>query len=524
MLDVARRGPTVIKQLAPALLFLIGMPAWGERCVVERLGTVHSVISAEIDGAEARDIITETGPFVSVMKIDPAIKAKGYATRDGDKINFFYYRIGQTATGKNWREAASVASEEAGFAFDWPRFRLDGKDLASIEVEMKLGDEVEVGKFDAGRVERKRDGLLFDLTDKLRNERGYFNYLSGWDEEDWFYIQGSWDVAMKKRSDLKLVFRDPVAKRDLATATLRFPSTTTTQAELIKDVNALRAADAAKKCDLPETITFGIPMKNALVQVLATPSEDILYFVDEKSIVRSKNAAGDDLVTLWSLAVNTKDQSKLIGTAAGLWSEARFNCTMRSYTPNLHFAYVDATGQPFNPGMASSYKSPLIKKLSVEDYTAQFACGDRKAAGRRLTEAEALLLGRPATKAAPAASPAVTAATATGPAKPAAKPFDLGAQAGIREMTSEGVYEVFLTRRGTSNVYDGVWLFQPTGVRTNDVLEVRGIENGKLIIDRKSKGGSYVAPILPSGRTDMGSATWIKDPAYYWALLIVSKE
>jgi hypothetical protein len=514
----------MIKLLAPALLLLVCTPAWGQRCIVERSGAAHTVISAEIDGREARDIITETGPFVAVMKIDPAAKAKGYATRDGEKINFFYYRIGQTAMGKNWREAASVSSEEAGFAFDWPRFRLDGKDLASIEVEMKLGDQTEVGEFDAGRVERKRDGLLFDLTDKLRNERGYFRYLSGWDEEDWFSIQGDWDLAMKRRSDLKLVFRDPVAKRDLATATLRFPSTTTTQAELIKDVDALRAAYAAKFCDQSETVTFGIPTKNALVQVLATPSNDVLFFADEASIVRSKNAAGDDLVTIWNLAVNTKDQSKLVGTAAGLWSQTLYNCTMRSYRPNLYFARVDSNGGAFNPGMSDAQKAVLITKASVEDYTAQFVCGDRKAAGRRLTEAEALLRGRPAQKATPTPAPAVSAPSSTGPAKPAAKPFDLGAQAGMREMTSEGVYEVFLTRRGTTNVYDGVWLFQPTGVRTNDVLEVRGIENGKLIIDRKSKAGSYVASILPSGKPDMGSATWIKDPGYYWALLMSPKQ
>jgi hypothetical protein len=423
----------MIKRLAPALLFLISTPAWAQYCVVERSGAVHSVISADIDGANAKEIITETGPTYTAMTLDPAAKAKGYATRDKNNVGFFVYRSGYTATGKDWREAGSVASNEAGFAIDWPRFTLNGKAIASVQVELTLGDLHSGTVASTTRIDRKRDGVIFRLTDILENARGFADIVDGEDEFDWYDIQEAWAGAIEKRTDLQVEFRDKAANVTLATVTLRYLSPEVTQAELVKDVNALRAAYAAKKCDPPPVESFVIPGNNALVLVSDKPIGDLIYYVDENTIVRSKDNSGYDLVTVWTLAVNTKEKSTLIGKAAGRWSQHRFNCTTRRYWPDVRSAYLDAANRTYDPAVSSNRKAQTIYKFSVEDYEAQFVCGDLKVSGVRVSTADALRLARPPAAASPAPAtvppataqkPPAPAATTPAPsaAQPAAKP------------------------------------------------------------------------------------------------------
>ena len=415
----------MIKYLAPVLLVVCGTPAWAQYCVVERSGAVHSEISADIDGASATDILTETGPFLATMKLDPGAKAKGYATRDGDKVGLFVYRAGSTAKGKDWREAGSIASEEEGFAVDWPRFTLNGKALPRVQVDLTMGTLDSGGRADTTRTDRKRDGVHFSVGNMPENKRGFVVVMDGEDEFDWYDIQADWFEAIKKRTDLKVVFRDPEAKVTLATVTLRYPSIEVSQAEFVKDVNVLRAAYAAGKCDLPETETFYIPGKNALVLVSDKPYGDLFHFIDENSIERSKNASGDDLVSVWMFAANTKDVSAEIGNAAGFWSQTRFNCTTRKYWPKVRSAYLTAADEAYGPAISSNRKSLVIGKFSVEDYAAQFVCGDLKVSGSRMSVAEALKFSRPAAAPKAATAPAKAAdkpSTATPAPQPQAKP------------------------------------------------------------------------------------------------------
>ena len=101
------------------------------------------------------------------------------------------------------------------------------------------------------------------------------------------------------------------------------------------------------------------------------------------------------------------------------------------------------------------------------------------------------------------------------PPSPAA--FQLPPTVKFREASTKpggGVYEGVWTRRGTSNIYDGAWTYLPTGQKYVDVLEVRGVENGKLIVFRQGNKGTYTIPVA-NGKTGRGTASWVSDPAFY---------
>jgi hypothetical protein len=96
--------------------------------------------------------------------------------------------------------------------------------------------------------------------------------------------------------------------------------------------------------------------------------------------------------------------------------------------------------------------------------------------------------------------------------------FDLGAIVKMRDVSAGGNYEGVWTRRGDSNVYDAEWTYVPTGQKLVDVLEVRGVEKGRLVIYRRGNQGTYSAP-LNGGKLGRGTASWVSDPNYYWEIV-----
>lgn len=116
--------------------------------------------------------------------------------------------------------------------------------------------------------------------------------------------------------------------------------------------------------------------------------------------------------------------------------------------------------------------------------------------------------------------PAAPVVPATPP--PASAAFQLPAVVKIREATTkpgDGVYEATWTRRGASNIYDGAWIYLPTGQKFSDVLEVRGVENGKLTVYRQGNKGTYSFP-MANGKPARGTATWVSDPAFFVEFLL----
>jgi hypothetical protein len=115
----------------------------------------------------------------------------------------------------------------------------------------------------------------------------------------------------------------------------------------------------------------------------------------------------------------------------------------------------------------------------------------------------------------PAAAPTVPAASAA-----TLPPADLGAVFHMRETLAGASYEGIWRRRDdTSSLYDGYWVHMKTGQVQKDVLEVRGIDNGELVIHRQGSDTLYRAPVRADGSLGPGQALLAGKPAYQWRAL-----
>lgn len=136
------------------------------------------------------------------------------------------------------------------------------------------------------------------------------------------------------------------------------------------------------------------------------------------------------------------------------------------------------------------------------------------------------LLGGPdvlsrAAEDAPVPATAVATATTASPASmgtPVVLPADLGPVFHMREATPAGPLDGIWIRRGP-NLYDAVWVQASNGQMQRDVLEVRGIVDGELIIYRQGYRGSYRAKVRANGTLEPGTASWFNSPAYSWSPL-----
>lgn len=107
---------------------------------------------------------------------------------------------------------------------------------------------------------------------------------------------------------------------------------------------------------------------------------------------------------------------------------------------------------------------------------------------------------------------------------------DLGAVVRMREVTPRGNYEGIWRQRGQTGVYDVLWVFLPSGEITADVLSVRGVARGRLIIQREKDAGIYPvkrrADTLSPGTAATGGkalSQWIVLPAQSVRLKGVSR-
>lgn len=98
-----------------------------------------------------------------------------------------------------------------------------------------------------------------------------------------------------------------------------------------------------------------------------------------------------------------------------------------------------------------------------------------------------------------------------------AKTYPLPAVVKVREAIAgieAGGLEATWTRRGKSNLYDGVWVDLITGETSTDVLEWRSIDKGKLTVYRAGKMATYTIPVTDrvAGPGRVSSSI---DPAFY---------
>lgn len=93
---------------------------------------------------------------------------------------------------------------------------------------------------------------------------------------------------------------------------------------------------------------------------------------------------------------------------------------------------------------------------------------------------------------------------------------DLGEVFHMREIMPGGNYEGIWRRRGISNIYDALWVHAASGQVSRDVLEVRGVQNGEIVIHRQGMNGVYRARVREDGTLASGTASWITNPTYRW--------
>lgn len=93
---------------------------------------------------------------------------------------------------------------------------------------------------------------------------------------------------------------------------------------------------------------------------------------------------------------------------------------------------------------------------------------------------------------------------------------DLGEVFHMREIMPGGSYAGIWRRRGVSNIYDALWVHAASGQVSRDVLEVRGVQNGELVIHRRDMNGVYRARVREDGTLASGTASWMNNPTYHW--------
>lgn len=103
----------------------------------------------------------------------------------------------------------------------------------------------------------------------------------------------------------------------------------------------------------------------------------------------------------------------------------------------------------------------------------------------------------------------------------AGQDFDLGERIKLREVGDLHTFDVTWVRYGRSNFYKAVYMNVANGLKGDDVVEVKGVKDGVLQVDRLGAVGvaiQYYFPIV-NGDIGRGSAVWSKKPGSYIEVL-----
>lgn len=238
----------MLRILPVVVLALWAAPALGQTCKITRTADHLTTLGqVTVAGTVAKDLMLDTGPFQAAIKFDP--KAKGYSVKKGETASLYLFRTGKSVEGADWRAAGSIATEDAGFAFEWPHVLLNGKPLERIGIVFGSGESSE----EWSRVQDKsrgREGVaLVDLTALVKvPDHGFETLFYGRDEDEAFDIWYDWQDDLRKRQPVSVKISDPKTKVVIAELSFAQPAQETAQARLVADVNALRAAFADNQC------------------------------------------------------------------------------------------------------------------------------------------------------------------------------------------------------------------------------------------------------------------------------------
>ncbi len=237
-----------MRALLIAAIVLSAAPAMAQTCKITRKADgLTTLAQVTVKETNAKDLMLDTGPFRAAIRFDP--KAKGYSVGKGEKASLYLFRTGKSVEGADWRSPASIATDDAGFAFEWPHILLNGKLVEKVGVTFGSGEASDTWTLNQDK-SRKREGVaLVDLTAAIKvPDHGFRTLFYGADEDEAYDIWFDWQDELEKRQPVSVKFIDPKTSALIAELSFAQPTQEKMQARLADDVNALRKAYAAKTC------------------------------------------------------------------------------------------------------------------------------------------------------------------------------------------------------------------------------------------------------------------------------------
>lgn len=239
----------MLRVLPIVVLMLCAAPALAQTCKITRKADGLTTLGqVTVTGTVAKDLMLDTGPLRAAIKFDT--KAKGYSVKKGETASLFLFRTGRSVEGADWRAAGSIATEDAGFAFEWPHILLNGKRLERVGVAFSSGESGDEWSMSQGE-SRTREGVaLVDLTAVVKvPDHGFKTLFYGADEDEAYDIWYDWQAELQKRQPISVKFSDPKTKVVIAELSFTQPTQEAMQARLVADVTALRQAVAEDRCN-----------------------------------------------------------------------------------------------------------------------------------------------------------------------------------------------------------------------------------------------------------------------------------
>lgn len=200
-----------------------------------------SIVSGDVTGTSVAMLVTENGPFSAKLTLDDG---SAYTQAPGGSATLKVFRVGNSVTGKDWREPGSVETVDGGLLMSWPAFSLRGAPVRNLTVELsdqygltKTRQTISHAATHSGptAIFLRLDGRLGAPSNSVLLETGYAGVTQ-------------WRAAMVRSVKLHVDLFDEDAGVHIGGIDFSGPAADAVQARLISDVTALRRAVAENTC------------------------------------------------------------------------------------------------------------------------------------------------------------------------------------------------------------------------------------------------------------------------------------
>lgn len=219
-----------------------GMPALAQaNCRISNMADgQQSTVSGDIADNTLSMLITENGPFPArlILDVDSA-----YKPTPGGKATLKVFRVGNSVTGKDWRNPGSVETLDGGLLASSPGFILRGVRVRNLTFEFSSGFTKTRQKISYPATHSGPDALFLRLDGRLGPPPGSELHETNYSELN------QWRSAVINRAVFRVDVFDEDTGVHIAAIDFTIPDASTTQARLVSDVNALRRAVAEKTCE-----------------------------------------------------------------------------------------------------------------------------------------------------------------------------------------------------------------------------------------------------------------------------------